>query len=149
IDGRSVAGWAGPYDEELVGGISVLSGGGLLRLDPVHLEPLGRCRDEQLGYELLDAGLNVVATGRDCRNALAGRAVELPVVVAWPAEYGPGLATAHGDSDVGGCGGLRGPDVRGGRGKVAASFSRGGDRDRGEWVGGFGPGRAGLDAALA
>src|SRR5699024_3545347 len=48
IDGRSVAGWAGPYDEQLVGGISELSGGGHLRLDPVHLEALGRCRDEQL-----------------------------------------------------------------------------------------------------
>src|SRR5699024_4145612 len=63
IDGRSVAGWAGPYDEQLVGGISELSGGGHLRLDPVHLEALGRCRDEQLGYELLDAGFNVVANG--------------------------------------------------------------------------------------
>src|SRR5699024_1994365 len=31
IDGRSVAGWAGPYDEQLVGGISELSGGGHLR----------------------------------------------------------------------------------------------------------------------
>src|SRR5699024_291493 len=31
IDGRSVAGWAGPYDEQLVGGISERSGGGHLR----------------------------------------------------------------------------------------------------------------------
>src|SRR5699024_8789850 len=95
IDGRSVAGWAGPYDEQLVGGISELSGGGHLRLDPVHLEALGRCRDEQLGYELLDAGFNVVANGPDGLNALAGRVLELPVFVAFAGEYGAGIATAH------------------------------------------------------
>src|SRR5699024_11224994 len=107
IDGRSVAGWAGPYDEQLVGGISELSGGGHLRLDPLHLEALGRCRDEQLGYELLDAGFNVVAKGPGGLNALAGLVLELPFFVAFAGECWAGIATTHGSNDIGGFDGLR------------------------------------------
>src|SRR5699024_1781677 len=149
IDGRSVSGWAGPYDEQLVGGISQLSGGGHLRLHPVQLDALGRCRDEQLGYELLDAGFNVVANGPDGLNALAGRVLELPVFVAFAREDRTGIAAAHGDDDIRGFDRFGSQDVRGGRGNVNAFFSHGFDRDRVELVGGFGPGRADLDAALA
>src|SRR5699024_8668420 len=41
LDYRSVAGCAGPYDEQLVSGLSELSGGGHLRLSPVLLAMLG------------------------------------------------------------------------------------------------------------
>src|SRR5690625_3315257 len=102
IDGGGVAGWAGPYDEQLVGGISELSGGGgHLRLDPVHFEALGRCRDEQLGYELLDAGFNIVSDGPDGFDALTCWIIELPVFVAFAREYGAGVPAAHGDDDIG------------------------------------------------
>src|SRR5699024_8676589 len=130
-------------------GISELSGGGHLRLDPVHLEALGRCRDEQLGYELLDAGFNVVANGPDGLNALAGRVLALPVFVAFAGEYGAGIATAHGDNSMGGFDVLEGQDVRSVRGNVIVFFSHVFDRDRVEWVGGFGPGRADHAATLA
>src|SRR5699024_11742603 len=50
-DGRSVAGWAGPYAEQLVGGVRRLSGGGPRRLDPGSDGRFGRCRHDKRGYE--------------------------------------------------------------------------------------------------
>src|SRR5699024_12621876 len=58
-------------------------------------------------------------------------------------------AWAHGGRCGGAVAGLLAQEVRGGPGNVSAFFSDGFDRDRVELVGGFGPGRADLDAALA
>src|SRR5680860_606222 len=76
-------------------------------------EFIGRSLDrgQEFADELLDAGLDVVADDADGVDALAGRVVELPVLVALAREVGASVAASHGDHDVGFLDGLGGEDL--------------------------------------
>src|SRR5581483_196128 len=84
-----------------------------------------------------DTLLDLVADGADGVDALAGRVVEGPVLVARARHVGAGVATAHGDDDVGlaqhGVGpsfGVLGRDVD-------ADFAHRLDRSRVDLIGGL------------
>src|SRR5688572_9017286 len=56
----------------------------------------------QLGEQLSDPALNVVADGTDVLDTPAGRIVKLPVEVALAGEERTCVAASHRDDDVGG-----------------------------------------------
>src|SRR4029453_9181024 len=69
----------------------------------VRWVPLGAGGDQR-AKELLDAGVDVVADAADDLDRLAGRVLELPVLIALARVDRAGIPTAHGDDHI------RGPD---------------------------------------
>lgn len=65
----------------------------------------------EAGDELLGPGADLVANRADLVDSLAGRIVELPVLVRLSGVERAGVTAAHSDHDVGGLGGFRGQNL--------------------------------------
>src|SRR6476620_1641467 len=98
--------------------------------------------------EVLDPGLDLVADGADGGDALAGRVLEFPVLVALAREDRAGVAAAHRDDDVGFLDSLGGEDLRDFGGHVDAEFGHGLDGGRVDLLGGQRAGGPDLDRAV-
>ena len=91
----------------------------------------------ELGEEGLDPLFDVVADGPDFFDGSTCGVVEVPVDVADAWEHGAGVATCHGDDDVGGGDDFVGPFLWQLGSDVDSEFGHGGDGYGVDLVGGF------------
>jgi hypothetical protein len=89
---------------------------------------------DQLAQELLDAGVDVVADAAHHLDRLAGRVLELPVLIALARIDRTGISTTHGDHHIGGPDEVIGQGLGQLPGEVDAPLLHGRDHGRVELV---------------